>query len=956
MVYKEHLIELWVNGDKVELEDQDSINIKLNNVLYDPTKISNKQAEYSFEFEIPCTAKNNKIFDYANSLSKPNKFHNRYTAAVYADGTSIFNGTITITSIKDGMYKVNLVSVKVYSLSDIFGEDKLTDIPWYVPFDGVDSINEYNADSDSKVTFPLTSYGAFQKKATYKDAAGSDYTSKYDLDKYNLWYMESFPPSLNALETVKKAFEGKGYTVIGDAFSDEFLKNIFMSTNLADNQDPDYNLGNPKMGHIHIQTSWLAPQDTPTTGFTPAVVYGTTQELKFPYMKSGDNYYDCANGCVLVEPDYNFKEIRLYDMLLASEGGTVYITGDTYMYQPNEHLIVIPSDGFYRIDMTVYGQLNQINDITATQLVHEQFSDFDVMGNGVVEKDITFHPDFKITTPLEVQLVRNYKPLEGGIELIKGKNNFRCHDGYPDNETELNFGKTPNWSSWTTCFPHEKKGVWWINPFPTKWEDLSSSVYGAIENDSAIGYVYYDGELMCYDPAVSDKFICGVTSMGNKVGGGCAAVRKNGYSWSKMYSEKQEAMYQQEGYEIGEIVDYTIGEYNWMRSNRNKNVYPQSMNSFTQGTNRMTGRIQCLMYLKKNDYLNLFAVHRNYDNSLGTVSYSSSANVELDITAASPNTMASLLAKGYGFNSPSEFDTDLKVTNFLNKETKVADWIQHVIDAFNLELTQDGKVISINTCKKNNSVISTVNIDDRANTYDAESEMIDYPRTMSVKYKINTDEHGFYTTVPEDKLNRDDWKNYGDSGFTIITLNDDSYVTKDSTKSLQFSYTWYDNFDWYPVDSAFTQDTGATPTVLRIPVISKEEYMIDGYDYTESMNHKGYNLPQRFWYRPTATDCYVWTRTFPAEEVNIYTTSNQYNGLNLSYKVTENSILKKYFNIEADLSSNYVTVEVYLTPEEYKRLKDGAYVRFDKDTYKVVEIQGYDPTCYSTTELKMMKL
>ena len=132
--------------------------------------------------------------------------------------------------------------------------------------------------------------------------------------------------------------------------------------------------------------------------------------------------------------------------------------------------------------------------------------------------------------------------------------------------------------------------------------------------------------------------------------------------------------------------------------------------------------------------------------------------------------------------------------------------------------------------------------------------------------------------------------------------------------------------------------------------------MIDGYDYTESMKHDGYSLPQRFWYRPTATDCYVWTRTFPAEEVNIYTTSNQYNGLNLSYKVTENSILKKYFNIEADLSSNYVTVEVYLTPEEYKRLKDGAYVRFDKDTYKVVEIQGYDPTCYSTTELKMMKL
>ena len=70
MIYKSHYIELWVNGNLVELESQDSVNVRFNNVLSDPTKITSSQAEYSFEFELPCTPTNNKIFNYANDLAK----------------------------------------------------------------------------------------------------------------------------------------------------------------------------------------------------------------------------------------------------------------------------------------------------------------------------------------------------------------------------------------------------------------------------------------------------------------------------------------------------------------------------------------------------------------------------------------------------------------------------------------------------------------------------------------------------------------------------------------------------------------------------------------------------------------------------------------------------------------------------------------------------------------------
>jgi len=43
---------------------------------------------------------------------------------------------------------------------------------------------------------------------------------------------------------------------------------------------------------------------------------------------------------------------------------------------------------------------------------------------------------------------------------------------------------------------------------------------------------------------------------------------------------------------------------------------------------------------------------------------------------------------------------------------------------------------------------------------------------MEVKYKIDTEEWGFETTVPPDKLNDPNWKDYGDYGSDKIVIND----------------------------------------------------------------------------------------------------------------------------------------------------------------------------------------
>ena len=140
--------------------------------------------------------------------------------------------------------------------------------------------------------------------------------------------------------------------------------------------------------------------------------------------------------------------------------------------------------------------------------------------------------------------------------------------------------------------------------------------------------------------------------------------------------------------------------------------------------------------------------------------------------------------------------------------------------------------------------------------------------------------------------------------------------------------------------------------------------MIDGYDYDEAMKHDGYSLTHRLWFEPVqqpyvdpqmhSNPTFVYTDTYPQEKVDIYTPLNQNKYINLSYKVEEESLLD-YFNIRPYLSSNYVYVDVYLSPQEYDLLKNGGKVRFDSDLYDVVSLEGYDATGNNLTTIKMIK-
>ena len=988
MLHKNHNISIIVNGKYIELGSQSQLNLRINNVVYNPEKISSTQAEYSYEFELPATPNNNKVFDYANNLSKLNKFHNKWNAEVYADGTLIFEGTLTISAYKDGKYTCNLVIIKIYSLETIFGDDTMNKIDWKVPYDGFETMNAINGNQASKYYFPLVSYGVFEKDPYNKDEIANDYTSKFQFDEWNKWYYSSFYPSLNMLETLKKCFEYKGYNVGGTVFKDKYLNDIYMSTNLADGQVPQYNLGNPRFGKASINFNWK--NGTVNGNYVTSPYTGYEQDLDFPYMYVNNVRGHFGNSQEQVESRtleaWNFESIKVWNMLSSKNGGSSTKTDKTYLFDDGEGVIVIPADGFYKIHLDCRVNLqNSFNGGNVTANINV------IDDKDIKEKDnVSIKQNLKENTPIEIQLVKNYSD---DIELIKGKWNLNYYDGNPNNTT---YQRQANRREWLTCFPQEDL---YGADAPTKTNGIitkSVSKFGGSRNRSqtsddsgdkstytdrsdenrgfggrrakangrtwgggtvvprqgtSIGYVYRDGEIMAYDPVVNPNFICGASSFMK----GTVSVIKNGYSWSKSTADKNESFYPANGYQF---VTNPNAQYTYSSTTYNEGTYincPGARVSNSEKT--LDFSVDCCVYLYRNDIVELMAVQRAFEGSMPD--YYCSASGNLTIQAMSPRHYAILKANNFQYYSNTEFDTQLNIANFLSNSQKISEWVQGILNAYNLEMIQDGNNILINTQKMNmDENKGVVSIDDRVNTSEIESEIIDYPKSIAIKYKIDTDEWGFEKTVPQTHINDDDWKNWGDSGFTTIELNDRDDSTTEE-KSLPFSYTYYDYFTWYNVDENGKINKNDSMT-MNLPVISKSTPMIESYNYEESMKSDGFGQPQRFWFRGRDTGKFVYSTSLPKERMNLILPTNIWNNskdpvLNLSYKNDERSILTEYFNIVPSLESNYINVDVYLTPQEYNMIKNGAYVNVDSDLYVVCEVDGFDPTGGNKTSLKLMK-
>lgn len=945
-----HIVSIYVSGKLLELENSSSSNIRLNETIFNPTKSQTTQASYSFSFSIPSTPKNNEILGFANVLPHDGKFLARYNCEVYADETLIFKGSLSISEFDHDkqQYKANLISFKVNDLDEIFDDAVLSDIPWYVDFQGASTINAVNADNTSKYYFPFVSYGVFQKKPYLTDEVGNEYTSKFNIDMYNRFWVESFYPSMNVMETIKKALEWKGYSVGGTAFQDRVTSGLFASCNLSSEQIPTYNLGNPRFGKVVIGGQWSNATSADTSLY---------QDLDYPYEKIGFSTADLQ---------YNFKGIDVWNMW-----STMNMTNfsEQYLFDPGENCVVVPADGWYRIRLIVSAELSGYG----TTFTAQQYRTSGAASEYTVE-NTTITRNLSGQTPLEIQLVRNY---DENIELIKGKKNVRYMNGNPNDEYYGQDGTrtTLNKVEWYTEYPHQKL---YDSENPTKGNEATAKAIGSTsttdsqgrtggrvssdntsigggtrtrtrrrpgQTEHTIGYMHKDGNnvVMPYDQNVSEAFICGFSSIGD----GTVAVMKNGKSWYKGNAIKNKVLANVTGLDFVTRSGTTLS---YEDTSMNYNTYPESPSNVCNSTfgTYMSGQVHLCVYLKKNDVLELMAIQRDFDGQ----KYACTASTYFEMEAVSPIIgEEKLRSTGYNYYTPTAFPYELNLSNFMNNEMRIADWIKQVCDTLNIEIVQDGKNVDFNVrrgVKKDG--MAYISIDDRVSDREAVSSRIDYPARLGARWTVNVDEYGYETTVPSEWINETDWADHGDKGYEIVQLDSDPYNTSSDVMDSRFSYCWYVPFNLMQEGTSGTQ-----LTTLNLPVIELSEYMADGYGYDEAMKHDGMSLTQRFWFRQSPTQYTRQLASWMDENVYLDIPTPLLDDVMMSYKYTEKSLLTELFNVYPRLSSNYVTVNVYLTPQEYMLLKAGTKVKFNDDILICCSISGFDPSGLNPTKIQMMK-
>lgn len=901
-------LEIYVNGNLVDLFE-DYVNLRINNILFNPTKITANTATYSYTFNLPITKTNARIFNHINVASKSNKFNTRYNTVIYNNNVKIFEGELKIATIEDNTFKCNIFNSKVLTLDSIFGDTTMNEISWYIPFDGVSTINEINADDTSKVFFPLVAYSLFNKLPEITTESGyRKYTSKYQIDNTNQFYFNTFIPSLNLVELLKRLYEHKGYQLQGNILNDKVLNNIYLSNYIADGQDPLYNYGNENIGVASFDFTFENTTNTTAIGAMDFIEYQLNFIPPYPEASDRNNYK-------------NYDTAFVYPLMMDDSRITINKTQNASKMIVNGG-VQIPADGWYEIEFNA--DFGVASDQANLKDVYQCTGVTYTVGTGYERKFDN------VTVPYSLESM----PVE--MHILK----YNTSDGSSDNLThELIYkGDYPNEAPWYDFLDSDfakrvnKKGY-----VP---ESIYTNVTSTTEGQSVTTLV---------DHYVNPDFVCGLSQSSASRS---VAYIKDGYSYNTEDTTNVNALYNSAGYYFKVNDTYYQRDINQNTLEGTTTTYCRASSSrHSSGTCRM------IIKLKKNDMLVPFIQQRGYyDEDNTPICYKIDASGSFKIRAVAPDIIG---RTSLSYNMTSRFDYDLNLGNFLNKDEKIQDFISNIQKAFNLSFQQVGDNVIMNTQKLTNDNTVPVDIDYKTNTTEAVFNEIDFPKSITVKWNIDTEEEGFYRSVEdnttEEQMQSNNWKDYGDYGYETVKITDNT-DTKEETLALQFSYNWYRPFNVYNVET-YENSNKLTFNELQIPIIGKTEWWIEGLDYEGYAKNDGRGLKQRFWFRGDKLDYklplgedeyYDITLPLPSKDIDN-------NTIYLNYNNSNNSLLSKFFNSSINSRSEKVEIEVYLSALEYKQLTNGSNVKFNDDVYQILEISGYDPLGYNKTKLKLMK-
>ncbi|KAA6318804.1 hypothetical protein EZS27_031230 [termite gut metagenome] len=327
-------VELFINNKLVEINNPTDLDIRLNKENYIPNSLSTKSVEYSFTFSIPSTKQNNEIFGFTNIEEVADKFSVKYEAVLYASDVKIFEGYFFLSEITEKEYKGNLLIPVPKSIKDVFG-DKLMNQngEWKIPFNSFqNSISSYNQAGDGAAIFPLIFYGLLPKIPT----SNSDtYTPKTLYDDTVRLSIEDLPPAVNVLQMLKKIFENNDYELIGNVFTDENLKKLYVSYQNDPSFLQEWNWGD--LGSVSVSGWWrsLLHEDFGTLQFERQFEKNETEKGKY-----------------IITDLFNANNVSFTNITDNGTNTIYYESKDRYNQPVKKLHITVPRSGLYKVKLT----------------------------------------------------------------------------------------------------------------------------------------------------------------------------------------------------------------------------------------------------------------------------------------------------------------------------------------------------------------------------------------------------------------------------------------------------------------------------------------------------------------------------------------------------------------------------------------------------------------------------
>ncbi|WP_165022082.1 hypothetical protein [Dysgonomonas sp. ZJ279] len=901
-------IELYINQQLCDIENPKEFSVYLKRQLLNPSELSTKDAQRSYDITLPASATNNAIFGYINTEEVRGKFARLYDAHLLVGGVKIFDGKFKLSEIAKTYYKGNLGIPAQKTVKDIFAEKMMNEAGnWEIDFEDQTWITKYNTGEYDKnkygdispCIFPLVLYGLLPKKPL--DAEKGIYTDKELLDEYVDFKRDNFPPSVNCLKMLETIFKNEGLNLGGSAFNDERLTNLYMSYKNPTEYEMPWNYGT--LGQMGIRGDWSNYVKRPSP------LLGTFVERKFKRNEPED-------GHALYAVD-----------MLNSTNTTPQIyanTGNNITTENGKTTITIPYTGLYKIHFTSSFTLHHqaINGV-----LNENPRIIDIGSNYQKNNETIYHYENLEERRFEIKVMRDrFDDDAFNLEKVQYDNVFYRNNLEQD-----------------------------------KWE-ASKIQYFPQPGPQSVNFI---------DPAQNANLLCGFSFGSNyenynpteENGRYCNIMATSGgQSWSdtkvRSYSAVASPPYMEAKY-VNNKWEYTTHKdmfYVNMINSRNEVV---TMEWMMKPKTWSWGEVMQVVKLEKGEKITVISnsdegVHYRWDGRSKPEAYNHgwlhhSIDYNLYIEAFQYNDdwlkidNEGKSIEGTVMDYSESNDTivnKLNLIRFLPSNVKINDWIDNFCKAFNLDLIQTtGDTFELNTKQKR--ILNTSSIINLDNKTDVNSNRrntsLGLPASYELGFSINTNEEGFIKSKSGDTEN-------GDTGGGLYETG--SPENKRVNQASNFSYNWFK-----------TIKDNSTEENYNLPIISEKEpwERTNSGDYADMLNKKYSNLAQRFWYKkdneiyPTSIDGGV--------KIEAGLVSNEYNGSNpikLHYKNEEHSILDNYFALMADADNQYTTVECYLTPKEYSRV-DNSWVQFNNDLYYVAEIDGYDPMNRKKASLKLIR-